>query len=100
MKIARRELLSGGGAALLAAPAFSAMPKEGPKTPHICLSVSATQGEAGVDRVKQLGITHVIMGGGTFPWDAGELKSKVQTLKNAGLTAGDIGIPWSPKYSK
>ncbi len=97
--IARRNMLYGCGAAIVAGPAFAAMPSEGPETPHICLSVSTTQGKPGFDRVKQLGISHVIIGGETFPWDAGELKAKVQTLKEAGLTVGDIGIPWSPNYS-
>ena len=99
MSVARRTVLGGCGGLLLAEPAIARMPDEGLDTPHICLSVSTAQGKAGFDRVKQLGISHVIIGGGKFPWDPAELKSRVQLLKGAGLTVGDIGIPWSPKYS-
>jgi mannonate dehydratase len=100
MTISRRTALQASGALLVGSaftsrPAFAGMPNEGPNTPHICMQVSTNQGQAGFNRVKQLGISHVIIGGGEFPWDPADLKAKVQLLKDNGLTAGDIGIPWS-----
>jgi mannonate dehydratase len=101
--ISRRGMLGVAGAAF-ATPAFAAwplagagMPKEGPDTPHICLGpiADAQINPAGIRRYTQLGLTHVILNGGGFPWNAETLKQKVATLKQNGLTVGDIGLPWS-----
>lgn len=103
MTIDRRALLGASGA-VLATPAFAAwpdaghgMPKEGPDTPHVCLGpIPDSQiNPAGIRRYTQLGLTHIILNGGGFPWDADMLKAKVKTLKDNGLTVGDIGLPWS-----
>jgi len=95
MRISRRAALMAGGAAWLAGPAL-AMPQEGPDTPHLCL-ILPSMDAAAVSRVLQLGITHVILGGVPFPWDAGDLAARVRRLKEMGVTVGDIGIPWSGK---
>src|SRR6185312_8605378 len=101
--ISRRGMLGVAGAAL-ATPAFAAwplagagMPKEGPDTPHICLGpiADAQINPTGIRRYTQLGLTHIILNGSGFPWNAGALKQKVATLKDNGLTVGDIGLPWS-----
>ncbi|HVQ76288.1 MAG TPA: hypothetical protein VMT79_12230, partial [Candidatus Binatia bacterium] len=72
MKIHRREALKTMGAALasaapggaaLAQPAFSRMPPEGKDTPKICLGFYGTVDEAGLRRVKQIGVDHVLTGG-------------------------------------
>src|SRR5258708_31997924 len=101
--IDRRALLGTAGAAL-ATPAFAAwrqaghgMPVESADTRHICLGPIADSeiNVAGIRRYTQLGLSHIILNGGGFPWDADSLKAKVKTLAGNGLKAGDIGIPWS-----
>ncbi len=104
MTILNRRAMLGASGAALATPAFAAwpqagagMPKEGPDTPHLCLGPIADSeiNPAGIRRYTQLGLTHIILNGGGFPWTADALKVKVKTLKDNGLTAGDIGLPWS-----
>lgn len=101
--INRRTLLGASGAALTT-PAFAAwplagqgMPKEAADTPHVCLGPIADSEihPAGIRRYTQLGLTHIILNGGGFPWDADTLKAKVKTLRDNGLTVGDIGLPWT-----
>jgi mannonate dehydratase len=101
--INRRNLLAASGAAL-ATPALGAwpeagrgMPVEGPATPHLCLGpiADAEINSAGIRRYTQIGLSHIILNGTGFPWDADTLKAKVKTLKDNGLTVGDIGLPWS-----
>jgi mannonate dehydratase len=107
--INRRALLGTSGAALALSaaasnPAFAAwplaghgMPKEAADTPHVCLGPIADSeiNPAGIRRYTQLGLTHIILNGGGFPWNADTLKARVKTLKDNGLTAGDIGLPWT-----
>ncbi|HEX4272277.1 MAG TPA: mannonate dehydratase [Rhizomicrobium sp.] len=93
MNISRRTMMAASGA-VLASPVL-AMPQEGAGTPHLCLIASATPD--GIARIAQLGISHVILGGVGFPWDADDLKARVKVLKDGGLTVGDVGIPWSGK---
>ena len=50
---------------------------------------------AGIRRYTQIGLNHIILNGGGFPWNADTLKAKVKTLADNGLTVGDIGLPWS-----
>jgi mannonate dehydratase len=104
MSIINRRTLLGTSGAVLATPALAAwplagqgMPKEAADTPHICLGpiADAEINPAGIRRYTQLGLTHLILNGGGFPWDAETLKAKVKTLKDNGITAGDIGLPWS-----
>ncbi|HEU0096174.1 MAG TPA: mannonate dehydratase, partial [Rhizomicrobium sp.] len=106
--ISRRTFLGevglGASGAALATPAFAAwplagqgMPKEAADTPHVCLGPIADSeiNPAGIRRYTQLGLSHIILNGGSFPWDADTLKAKVKTLKDNGLTVGDIGLPWT-----
>jgi len=101
--IHRRALLAASGAAL-ATPAFAAwplaghgMPVESADTPHICLGPipDSEINPVGIRRFTQLGLSHIILNGGGFPWNETTLKAKVKTLADHGLKAGDIGIPWS-----
>ena len=102
----RRALLVASAAAFAGAssPAFAAwpeaghgMPMEGADTPHICLGPIADSeiNPAGIRRYTQIGLTHIIVNGSGYPWDAGMLKAKVKTLADNGLVAGDIGLPWT-----
>src|SRR5436190_7765878 len=103
MNIDRRMLLASAGAAF-ATPALAAWPEAGhglpvesANSPHLCLGPIADSeiNPAGIRRYTQLGLSHIILNGGSFPWNADMLKAKVKTLADNGLTAGDIGIPWS-----
>jgi len=98
-RISRRGMLAGAAAAagvMAAGPASAFMPVEGPDTPKLCLGVIVDDEmtEAGMRRYRQLGISHVMVGGGAFPWQESELKRRVAVLKSGGLSAGDIGMPW------
>ncbi len=99
----RRAMLAASGAAL-STPAWAAWPQaghglpvEGEGTPHLCLGPIADSqiNPAGIRRYTQLGLNHIILNGGGFPWNADTLKAKVKTLADNGLTVGDIGLPWS-----
>jgi mannonate dehydratase len=101
--ISRRGFLAATSAAM-AAPANAAwpraghgMPVEGLDTPHLCLGPIPDDAinPAGIRRYTQLGLNHIILNGSGFPWDADNLKAKVKTLSDNGLTVGDIGLPWS-----
>jgi mannonate dehydratase len=102
-RIDRRAMLA-ASAASLATPAFAAWPEAGhglpvesADTPHLCLGPipDSEINPAGIRRYTQLGLNHIILNGGGFPWNADTLKTKVKTLADNGLVAGDIGIPWS-----
>jgi mannonate dehydratase len=101
--ISRRSFLT-ATSAVIATPAVApwpqaghGMPVEGPDTPHLCLGPIRDDeiNPAGIRRYTQLGLNHIILNGGGLPWDADTLKVKVKTLSDNGLTAGDIGLPWS-----
>jgi mannonate dehydratase len=96
--INRRAILATGAAAL-ALPAFPArafMPNEGPDTPKICLGpiVDSELNPRGIQRFRQIGITHIILGNSGFPWKEDYLKARVTLLKTHGLTVGDIVLPY------
>jgi mannonate dehydratase len=104
MTIINRRALLGASGAALATPALAAwpeagkgMPGEGADTPHICLGPipDSEINPVGIRRYTQIGLSHIILNGGGFPWDADTLKAKVRTLADNGLTVGDIGLPWS-----
>ena len=94
----RRTLLATGAAAL-ALPAFPAnayMPNEAADTPKICLGpiVDSELNPRGIQRFRQIGITHIILGNSGFPWKEDYLKARVALLKEHGLTVGDIVLPY------
>lgn len=96
--INRRAILATGAAAL-ALPAFPArafMPNEGPDTPKICLGpiVDSELNPRGIQRFRQIGITHIILNNSGFPWKEDYLKARVALLKTHGLTVGDIVLPY------
>jgi len=71
-------------------------------TPKICLesgagSLSAGHLDAaGMRRVKQLGVDHVLMGGPKIPWEEGQIRSIMDALKSGGLTLGNLMIGGFP----
>ncbi len=94
----RREILQGASAA---AVSFAVeKPIEG--TPKICLEVGAgglsagTVDEAGMRRIKQLGVDYVLMGGPRIPWEEAEVRSRIERLKSGGLTLFNMMIGGFP----
>jgi mannonate dehydratase len=103
-------------ALLAAAPADSHWPRlEGSDTPKLALEltesgpVATSPGmrpmgnvaaggldEASMRRVKQLGVTHVLMGGPPIPWKETDLRARVDKLKAGGLTLGNLMIGGFP----
>ena len=68
---------------------------EGADTPKICLPVAALD-EAGMRGVKQLGVDHVVMGGPPIPWDESAIRARMDRLRSAGLTLGNMMIAGFP----
>jgi mannonate dehydratase len=77
--------------------------QDDPSLPKICLEMgngglsAGKVDEAGMRRVKQLGVNHVLMGGPRMPWQIEELRSLMDKLKAGGLTLGNLMIGGFPK---
>ena len=74
------------------------MKGESAGTPKICLEIGAgalaagAMDDAGMRRIKQLGVNYVIAGMARIPWEEAELRTLVDRLKAGGLTVGNIMI--------
>jgi mannonate dehydratase len=71
------------------------MPQEGPETPKIAAPIDLRPGSdltLAIRRVKQLGVTHLLSGGGPIPWTAEQLQPIVDQLKAGGMTLGNLMI--------
>ena len=98
----RRDVLKGIGTPALAAslplrlvegaPPFSHMPAEGPGTPKICLGFYGTADEAGMRRVKQIGVDHVLTGGPKIPWTEADLRARIEPFQAGGLALYNMMI--------
>ena len=115
-RLSRRNILkSAAGAGAIAAVSSASQAKmspprfEGADTPKICLgidaalgglgngnSATATDDEAGARRIRQLGIEHVLTGGGLIPWEEGRLGEYRDRLRKNGLTLGNLMIQGFP----
>lgn len=101
--ISRRELISAAAGSALAVSAFQARSAVELGIPKICLEIgggslaAGTLDEAGIRRVKQLGIDYVVMGGPKIPWAEAEIKSRMEKLRNGGLTLFNMMIGGFPK---
>lgn len=104
-------VLSGSNAASIPVPRFEGPgPRfEGKDTPKICLEAGlaapppALGGVAGDEaiaaaarRIRQLGVDHVISGGGRIPWEESRLKDMMDRLKKNGLTLANLMIVGFP----
>ena len=69
---------------------------EGPDTPKLCLPANLDQGDAGIRRVTQLGVKHVMSGGLPMPWQEAEVRSRIERFKAAGVTLGNMMIAGFP----
>jgi mannonate dehydratase len=105
----RRKILQTAGAATLSAAvrpltaAGASGPRaEGPDTPKICLGLGDAGPPFGVldpaaaKRITQLGVNHVLTGGGRIPWDESQLREMRDRLKENGLTLGNLMIAGFP----
>jgi mannonate dehydratase len=74
------------------------MRSEAADTPKICLEMGAGLlaaggfNEAGMRRMKQLGVNHVLTGGPRIPWQESEIRSTMDKLKAGGLSLGNMMI--------
>ena len=110
----RRQILKTAGLAALAVPASRVSrveaayrPSEPPgELPKICLEAGlggaapgASAGEAAAAaarRIRQLGVEHVISGGGRIPWEEGRLRAMMDALEANGLTLANLMIVGFP----
>ncbi len=106
-RLSRRKAIQSVGAAAVLAPFAprAAVPElhfEGPGTPKICLEMGPSRlaagklDEAGMRRIKQLGVDHVLMGGPPIPWNREQIRSVMESLKAGGLTLGNMMISGFP----
>ena len=97
--VTRRKLLQAAGLAALPAAVVGQTQIPGPRaegrdTPKICLQVgdgglaAGAIAAAGMRRVKQLGVDHVLTGGPRIPWEESRIKSIMEDLKSGGLSLG------------
>ncbi len=101
-RIPRRRLLQALGVSAVgsslapsvgaAQPTFAAMPAEGKGTPKICLGYYGTPDEAGMRRMKQIGVDHVLSGGPKIPWDEAAVRTRIDHFKAGGLTLYNLMI--------
>jgi mannonate dehydratase len=107
-QLTRRRMMQAAGAAALApAPARAASTSwpivEGPDTPKICLELSAGRlsagppDEAGMRRIKQLGVDYVLSGGPPIPWEEADIRARIERLRAGGLTLYNLMIAGFPK---
>jgi mannonate dehydratase len=105
--VTRRKLLQATGLAALPAPAIGQTQLPGPRaeggdTPKICLQVgdgglsAGAMAAAGMRRVKQLGVDHVLTGGPRIPWEESRIRSMMENLKSGGLALGNMMISGFP----
>jgi mannonate dehydratase len=76
--------------------------REAPDAPKICLELgggglaAGRFDEAGMRRVKQLGVDHVAMGGPPLPWKEDQLRGILDRAKAGGLTIANMMIGGFP----
>ena len=114
MKFSRRTAMEVLGAGALAPPLEAAQvppaPKEGSDTPKIALGMGdgggffggrggsggSTDPSTGPIRIKQLGVNHVLGGGGAPPWTEQGLNALMERWKAVGISVGNLMINLSP----
>jgi mannonate dehydratase len=99
----RREMMQAIGVATLS-PAVLALaqkvtwpPAEGPNTPKICLGVRQDIDEAGMRRIKQIGVDYALTGGPPIPWTEEVVRDRLNRFKSGGLTLCNMMISGFPK---
>jgi mannonate dehydratase len=89
--------LASQGRTSRAAPATHWPIIEGPQTPKIGLGIGVSRlTPATARKIKQLGVNYILGGGPRIPWQTDQLKSMMDTCKDAGLTLGNLMIGGFP----
>ena len=103
-RLSRRALMQAAGMAAIVTPVRAVATGKAPGAeeqgiPRICLPAGlgssapgAAGDEASARRIRQLGVEHVISGGGRIPWEADRLKEMMDRLKANGLILGNLMI--------
>lgn len=100
--LSRREMVKAVGASALLAPELAAAPKvswppaASSNAPKICLGARADLDEAGVRRIKQIGVDHVLMGGPPIPWTEDAVRERIDRFAAGGLTLCNMMISGFP----
>ncbi len=96
-RLSRRNLLQiAGGAALSpvvpgSALARTSRPETG-KVPKLCLGASSRADDKQIRKLKQIGITHVLMGGPRIPWEESQLRTTMERFSSQGVTVANMMI--------
>src|SRR5262249_62292426 len=98
----RREMMKAAGAAALSPAALTLAqevswpPAQGPNTPKICLGVRPDIDEAGMRRIKQIGVDYVLTGGPPIPWTEDAVRERINRYQAGGLTLCNMMISGFP----
>jgi mannonate dehydratase len=76
----------------VARPKLSGTSSEGGDTPKICLGFWGTVDEAGLRRVKQIGVDYVLTGGPNIPWNEADIRARMDAFRAGGLTLCNMMI--------
>ena len=104
VNLSRRRIVQAAGAAAVSASSGAAQAIRGPRaegenTPKICQQIGSLRysaggfDEAGMRRIKQLGVNYVLTGEIPAPWEEGALRETMARLKGAGLTLRHMYLP-------
>ncbi|NDJ14734.1 MAG: hypothetical protein EBY17_26655 [Acidobacteriia bacterium] len=102
IQMAGSSALIPAAAETLSAAQVPQAPKESDKTPKIALGMGdgfapgATDPAEGPRRIKQLGVNHVLSGGGAAPWTEESLKKSMAPWKAMGIQVSNLMINLSP----
>jgi mannonate dehydratase len=107
--LSRRTMMQAATTIALGPPAIAATPAmkqwpiaEGADTPKLCLGlgdggrVAGDQEDAGLRRIKQLAVDHVLGGGPRIPWQEADLRARIERFKASGLTLYNLMIGGFP----
>jgi mannonate dehydratase len=103
----RRKMMKAVGATALLTPltrgvGVRELRGEGRDTPKICLEMgegrlsAGSPDEAGMRRVRQLGVDYVLMVGPPIPWREDQVRAIMDRLKSGGLALGNMMIAGFP----
>lgn len=94
MNIGRRTALGMLGGAVAAAAEWP--PAEGAGVPKLCLGAPANLDAAGMQKIRQIGINHVLSGGPPIPWTEQSLRALMDRFRAGGLTVCNLMIGGFP----
>jgi mannonate dehydratase len=97
--VSRRGFIQAAGALALAPPLARAAagtrdwpPAQGEGVPKLCLGIGANANPKQMRKYKQIGIDHVLMGGGPLPWTEVSLRKLMERFEDNGLTVSNLMI--------